>query len=255
LEILWRSGLIDSSTLVWGKSVLDEYFRLCQHTQDISRAFDSYQKLDLNETGTIRPSYAEKDRPKLSVDYNAFHQLAVRRRSVRHFLDRAVDFDLVKKAMETALLSPSACNRQAFRFLYVNDRELVDRLRRIPGGAEFPIPSLMIVVGQYSGYFDERDFKVPIIDASLAAMSFMYSLETLGLSSVCINWPALPDRNEVLQKTIQLNKDEFVILLLAIGYPDPEAKIAYAGKRNLAEMLSLIEATERNDSRDPRSRF
>ena len=159
--------------------------------------------------------------------------MAIRRRSVRYYLDKKVEPEIIKKAYEIAKYSPSACNRQSFDFLFYNQKEIVDKLSSIPGGVSgYTLPSVIVVIGNYSGYFDERDINAPIIDSSLSIMSFLFALETLGLSSVCINWPNLPDREKKIRKILALNKYDSVVMMIGVGYPDDKGKIPYSAKRN-----------------------
>jgi nitroreductase len=228
----------DNNTVAWGESVLGQYFKVCERTDKIAEAYAVYRRLNpMNGSPEWLP-YPGGNRQGLAVEYEALHRLALRRRSVRHYLPKTVELDVVMKAMEVAVLSPSACNRQAFRFLFYNDREMVRKISHIPGGfVGYEAPSIVVVVGSYRGYFDERDVNVPIIDASLAVMSFVFALVTLGLDSVCMNWPALPDRDESVRQLIHLEDDEFIIMLIGVGYADPEGKIPYSAKRNLDRIL------------------
>ncbi len=235
----------DRRLIDWSEAVLDKYFEVCTHTEKVAQAHRLYQSLDPQNRQSTWCPYPEKQRPELAVSYDAFHQLALRRRSVRYYIDRTVEFDVIRRAMEVALLSPSACNRQCFKFLFYNDQDMVNRISEIPGGVSgYRLPSIVVVVGRYRGYFDERDINAPIIDSSLAVMSFLFALETLGLSSVCINWPNLPDREKRIRRLIQLEDDEFIVVMIGVGYPDPEGKIPFSAKRDVDELVFLNEKHE-----------
>ena len=112
----------------------------------------------------------------------------------------------------------------------------------------FDAPSVVIVVGNYRSYFDERDTNTPIIDASISVMSFILALETLGLSSVCINWPCLPDKDEAIRKLIHIEDDEFVITLIVVGYADPQGKVPYSAKRDITNLVFCNERIINNQS-------
>ena len=231
-------GVADKNTIAWGEAVLNQYFKTCLHTKKVAEAYRLYQSLEPQNSQPTWHPYPEKCRPELSVEYGALYQLALRRRSVRYYLNTTVEFNVVEKAMKVAALSPSACNRQAFKFLFYNDKRIVKAISEIQEGiAGYEIPSVVVVIGSYRGYFDERDLNVPIIDSSLAVMSFLFALETLGLSSVCMNWPSLPDWDKRVRQLIHLEEDEFVIMLIGIGYPDPEGKIPYSAKREVSELI------------------
>jgi nitroreductase len=167
-----------------------------------------------------------------------------------------VEFKIIQQAMAVAALSPSACNRQAFKFLFYNEKNIVGEIIKTPGGyVGFDAPSVVIVIGSYRGYFHERDANVPIIDASLAVMAFILALETLGLSSVCVNWPCLPDQDEAIRRLIHLEEDEFITLLIVVGYAEPQGKVPYSAKRDINTLVfcneriigkpSLVDSSDR----------
>ncbi len=239
VNLLIYSYDIDRNTFFWGKSVLREYFYSCKNTMKISEAFFIYRKyIETTRLSSSFVPYSACNRPDITVQYNDLYQLARRRRSIRCYYDKKVNFDVVEQAMEIAKLSPSACNRQSFEFIFYNNQEFIKKVIEIPGGfVGYEAPGLIIVVGNYRGYFDERDMYVPFIDGSLAVMSFLFALETLGLSSVCINWPALPDRDKKIRELIKLNIDQFIIMLIAIGYAAPEGKIPYSAKLDTLNIL------------------
>ena len=71
------------------------------------------------------------------------------------------------------------------------------------------------------------------IDSSLAAMSFMYGLETVGLSSSVINWPDFEPLEAKMQKTLGLDVTDRVIMLIAVGYANPDGLVPYSQKKEL----------------------
>ncbi|RCJ25522.1 hypothetical protein A6770_27705 [Nostoc minutum NIES-26] len=243
-------GLFDANTKKWGESVLDLYFQTCQHSDKIREAYELYQtiKYETNESNCLDwIPYTSDSRPALSINYEALYQLALRRRSIRFYLKNEVDPVLIKKAMDVAALSPSACNRQSFKYLFFNEKRLVKEIAQIPGGVTgYEIPSVVVVIGSYRGYFDERDINAPLIDSSLSVMAFLFALETLGLSSVCINWPNLPDREKKMRQLIYLEPDEFIVMLIGVGYPFSEGKIPYSAKRSIENLIMVNERIIKN---------
>lgn len=242
LERLKMAGTCDENTLIWGEGVLDQYFEESHHTEKVAEAYKVY--LNIKREGRQPPwhPYPANFRPELAIGYEDLWKLAVRRRSVRHYVNKEVEFAQVQQAMVIAALSPSSCNRQSFKYLFYNDKDVVSAILKTPGGYEgFTAPSVVIVVGCYRGYFDERDANAPLVDASLSVMAFIFALETLGLSSVCINWPSLPDRDEAIRELVRLEDDEFVIMLIGVGYASPMGKVAYSAKRNIEMLISCNE--------------
>jgi nitroreductase len=146
---------------------------------------------------------------------------------------------MIDAAIEIAAQSPSACNRQPFRFVVCDDPQLVQKVAAIPmgtAGYAHNIPVFVIIIGQQRHYFDERDRHLIYIDGSLAAMSFCFALEVQGLSSCCVNWPDVPEREERMAQILNLENDERPIMCLAVGFPDPNGLVAYSQKKPLSQL-------------------
>ena len=107
-------------------------------------------------------------------------------------------------------------------------------------------PVVVVLVGQLRAYFDPRDRHLIYIDGSLAAMGFMLALETLGLSSVPINWPDVASREKKLAKLLDLEPDQRAIMFMAVGYPDPDGMVAYSHKQHLDHLRVWNDGADRD---------
>ncbi|SDM08254.1 nitroreductase family protein [Aliiruegeria lutimaris] len=103
-------------------------------------------------------------------------------------------------------------------------------------GFKHNIPVIVVVLGTLDAFYSERDRHVIYIDGSLAAMSFSYALETLGLSSCIFNWPDIEKHEKRAEKVLGLKGYERPVMFMGVGYPDPEAMVAYSQKRPLDVM-------------------
>jgi len=235
------SGTSDPDLILWSVDVLDEYFSVVDSAPPVDAARDAYRAarapFTRPEDSTRRVPYHRESAP-LPVGINELAELAHRRRSVRWFEDRPVPRNCVDRALEVALQSPSACNRQPFVFHIFDDPELVRKVSVIPMGTKGyaqNIPAIAVLVGRQRAYFNERDRHLIYIDGALAAMSFMYGLEVQGIASCPINWPEISDRETRMARLLGLATDERPVMLIAFGYPDPEGTVAFSQKKPLAE--------------------
>lgn len=238
---------IDPGELQWAHDVLAEYFvAITVPDPVVDRARQVFGEVRQIETdGSVKP-YARGSVVASTVTYDQLADLARQRRSVRWFLDKPVDRDLIDKALLVARQSPSACNRLPYEFLVFDDPALVGKVGSIPFGAAGyykQIPTLIVVKGRLDNYFSPRDRHVPYIDASLASMAFMFALETLGLSSSVINWPDFEPLERKMAKTLGLAPHERIIMLMAVGYADPSGLVAFSQKKDL-EVLRAFNPLE-----------
>lgn len=185
----------------------------------------------------MRPHYGPTSaifRCHPAFDYEDLLELATRRRSVRWFRDEPVPREAIRKAVDVASLSPSACNRQPFEFRVFDDPELVERVGALPAGTKgfaHNFPAIIVLVGELRNYYGERDRHLIYIDASLAAMSFVFAAETLGLSTCCINWPDIEEYEQEADNVLGLEPDQRPVMFIAVGYPDPDGMVAYSQKK------------------------
>lgn len=228
-----------SAEMQWFHSVLLEYFSVVKSDAVIDKARCLFEQQQALSDGSMIP-YC-RDLNKGQMGYDDFMALCMRRRSVRWFKQEPVPRDLIDNAILAAAQSPSACNRQPFRFHIIDEPELLQKVASVPGGTigfHHNFPAFIAVIGQLRAYFHERDRHVIYIDASLASMSFLFALETQGLSSCIINWPDVEEREVRMSKLLNLEADERVIMLIALGWPDEQEKVPFSHKKSLDVLRS-----------------
>ena len=226
--------------LQWARDVLQEYFDVVTDTPVVSRArlvFTAEEATALpgeDRQGPFSKPYTRAQCPEPGMSFDELKRLFIRRRSVRWNLQEPVPAELVNKAIEAAALAPSACNRQPFRFIVSTEPEWASRIAACAGGtAGFSqqLPAIIVVVGDLSAYRWERDRHLIYVDSALASMQLMLAAETLGLATCPINWPDVDLAEHKIKQLIELPAHERIIMLIAIGYGDPEGGIAFSQKK------------------------
>ncbi len=235
------SAVADSKQVKWFTDVLDQYFSIVESHPIVDREkkrYEQFREQNRFEESVESPStpYARNWDSFSQISFEEFFKLNRQRRSVRWFLDKPVPRKLIDKAISSAIQAPSACNRQPFTFRVLDDPNLVSKAVDLPMGTKgyaHSIQTFIVVVGHLDAYFDERDRHLIYIDASLANMSLMLALETLGLSSCPINWPDIEEREIKMSKFLNLREYDRPIMCIGVGYPNPEGKVPYSEKRSL----------------------
>jgi len=226
--------------LRWATDVLDEYFSVVGDTPPIRKARKEYaQAAGKREPGSNAEARAFKpyslaECPETDISFDQLATLFLRRRSVRWYKQQLVPSDLIQQAINAAALAPSACNRQPYRFIVADDPDHATKIAECAGGTAGyaqQIPAILVVVGDLSAYPKERDRHLIYIDASLASMQLILAAETLGLSTCLINWPDVDSAERKLQRILGLPEYERVVMLISIGYADPDGGIPYSQKK------------------------
>jgi nitroreductase len=241
-----QNGQLDIGEAKWATDVLGEYFSVVEGTPIIDAARQEFEQSRASflpatevddEFGIGREDfipYAHDNLPENDISFDQLRKLFVRRRSVRWYQDKKVPRELVEKAVASASLAPSACNRQPYRFHYCDRPGKIAKIAGSAGGANGfadNLPAIIAIVGDLSSYPKERDRHLIYVDGSLAAMQLMLALQTLGLASCSINWPDARKNELRIRKVIDLKDYERVVMLMAVGYADDAGGIPYSQKK------------------------
>lgn len=244
----------DPGELKWATDVLNRYFEATKNSADtrVVSARESWFSIYDDETWEAENESADAcdlgpfEQPGLDNAEGCFEGLSTiahHRRSVRWFSDVPVPRGLVERAAAVGLTAPSACNRQSFRLLVIDDEDLRKHVSAVPmgtAGFAHQIPALGVIIGQHRGYEHERDRHAIYVDGGLFATGFVLALEGLGLNSCCINWPELRSKNEQIANLIELDPDERVVMLIAIGYGIPDQLVPRSHKRSVKAVVQWV---------------
>lgn len=238
----------------WSLDVLREYFDATSES-DVPAIVRARRTFLAHAAANAPHEGRSPSSPKTNadtVDIAKLEMLAKTRQSVRWFTSTEVPRDVVDRAIAVGVESPTACNRQPYRFYLYDDPALVERVASIPMGTAGYVRGLRaiaVLVGDMSAFADDRDRHLIYVDGCLAAMGFIYGLESQGVASCCINWPDLPDRDRAMARALGLQPWERVIMLIAYGYPDESGLAPYSQKKSLDAVRSYnVSAVSTPDS-------
>lgn len=232
----------DKNMFSYACQVLNIYFDQQEKNDEvILKEFYRFQKINNDSPAADMVPYLYQSLQKSDISFDSYAILSKRRRSVRYFLDKKVDKTDIEKAVSVALYAPSACNRQSFRIVVVDDAQLLQKVSTIPMGTSTyasQIPVMAFIIGDLAAYPEERDRHLIYIDGSLWAMSFAFALETLGLSSCMINWPDISHKERLLRNNLNFTETERCIMCFAIGYADPSGGIPFSNKSPVSDFIT-----------------
>lgn len=150
-----------------------------------------------------------------------FHNLLIRRRSIRKFTDELLSPEETQFILQAALLSPTSKNSRSWEFVVVEDKEVLTALSRCkPGSAALVADASLVVV--VAG--NPLDSDVWVEDASIAAINMQLQAEDLGIGSC---WVQV--RNRDFSET--LTSGEYINELLHIPMPLQVVCIIAFGKK------------------------
>lgn len=188
--------------------------------------------------GAHRPSY----------DAELFGEFFASRRSVRNFDgQRPVEMATVWKAVKLALNTPSVCNRQAGRVHIFSDPVAIREILALQNGNRgfSDAIQMLAIVTVECGLFEgpgERNQRW--IDGGLFAMTLVWALHAVGLSTCMLNWSQTHAATRELRRVACLPTDQNVVALAAIGHATEGYRVARSERRRPEEVCVVHGAAE-----------
>lgn len=168
-----------------------------------------------------------KEKNNRLSDMESFHDLLVRRHSIRRFTDEPVDADHVRLILEAGLMAPSSKRSMPWEFLVVEDKE---KLQQMSGCREIGTVALKSCPLAIFVMADPEKSEAWVEDASVAAILMQLQAEDLGLGSCWVNirgrFTSDPEitSQDYLREIVDIPGNLMVQCIIAIGHKDEERK-------------------------------
>ena len=166
----------------------------------------------------------------MNTNETPFALLASKRQSDRKYKDIPVEKEKILRCLETARLSPSACNSQPWHFVVVDDEMLVQDMAKnvVSVGMNSFAPQAKVWVAvvlekmNFTATIGSviKDKEYSLLDVGIAVNQFCLQATELGLGTCIIGWF---DEKKV-KKLLQINSRKRVPVLISVGYPDSDTR-------------------------------
>lgn len=169
------------------------------------------------------------------------YELIQKRQSDRKYDSRRVDRDMVIKCLEAARLAPSACNSQPWKFVVVDEPELLKEMASAAAGMGMnkfaaQAPVIVAVVLEKMNFTASigsviKDKEYSLLDVGIAVEHFCLQATELGLGTCILGWF---DEKKV-KKLLGIGNRR-VPLLITLGYAAGEHR--QKSRKSLEEISS-----------------
>lgn len=149
------------------------------------------------------------------------------RRSIRAFLDKPVDKELVQAAVDCGRLAASACNEQPWEFVAVTDATMRRKIADTTDHGKFiaDAPVCIAVFCKNAKYYLE--------DGSAATQNILVAVRACGLGACWVAGDKKP-YVESIRKLLGVPDTHRLVSLVAVGHP---ASVPSPTKRALEDVL------------------
>lgn len=186
--------------------------------KDLKTRVNNLKIQDEDDLGGVKHVTKEEILASVNLD---FHTFSKNRYSIREFSKEDVDINLIYKAIEIAIKTPSACNRQPWKVKIVKDSEqkkIICMNQNGNKGFGHNINTFLIVTSDNNSYIGARERNQPFIDGGMFAMSLIYALHYVGLAT-CPLSAALSIKQETNLRThLKINDSEVFTLIIGVGH-------------------------------------
>jgi nitroreductase len=139
------------------------------------------------------------------------------RSSVRAYKATDVEEDKLKKILEAVRLSPSASNRQEWRFIVVRNKETKKKLAKAAFGQSFigEAPVVIVACGTDSKAIMACGQPAYTVDVSIACAFMILQAYELGLGTCWIG----AFKEDETKKILSIPEQVRVVAVIPLGYP------------------------------------
>lgn len=140
----------------------------------------------------------------------------ITRRSIRAYQDTPIEDEKLLKVLEAGRLSPSAMNRQEWKFIVVKDKEIRKKLEKAAQGQKFVSQAPVIIIACATA---ERIMlcgqAASTVDSSIALTSMILAAWEMGLGTCWLG----NFNSEEVKEILSIPEDVKVIAMTPLGYP------------------------------------
>lgn len=164
-----------------------------------------------------------------------FSRVSTRQFNAGNFIDN----EQLSSIVQTAIKTPSVCNRQHWKAHIVSGDLKGQILALQNGNAGFgaDAPQVAIITSSLKAFYMPTERVQGYTDGGMFAMSFLLSCHAHGVSTCALNWASSLTQDKKLRKLGVIKEDEVVIMLVALGYAADNAIAANSPRINSKEVL------------------
>lgn len=158
------------------------------------------------------------------------------RRSIRKYLNKAVEDEKIIQLVESARLAPSGSNTQPWHFIIIKSELIKQKLAKVSHNQQWMIsaPVFIVCVADIRCRIAENvdilikedspqeELKQIIRDTSISISYMLLEANSLGLGTCWVGWFI----QEEIRPILNIPSDKYVVGIITLGYADeaPEAR-------------------------------
>ena len=173
-------------------------------------------------------------------------ELIRKRQSVRRYIDRPVEREKIERCLEAAMLAPSACNAQPWKFILVDEPALAKKVAWETWSTMINFnkfveeaPVLVVITIEKSPIVPKlgkaiNNMDYPYIDIGIAAEHFCLQATEEGLGTCMLGW----FNEKPIQKLLNIPRKRKIGLVISVGYEPEGYKVRQKIRKDREKVVS-----------------
>ncbi len=145
----------------------------------------------------------------------------LKRRSIRKYSPEPVNKSDVELLLTAAMYAPSARNEQPWHFVVIDDRDLLERIRRVHPYASMLSGAALAILVCGDEHLELSKGYWPV-DCSAATQNILLAAHALGLGAVWLGVYPRQERQSAIRGIFSLPVHIHPFALISIGHPAEE---------------------------------
>ncbi len=170
------------------------------------------------------------------IDYDKFISS---RRSIRNFAAKELKAIDIKKAVEMAIKTPTACNRQMCKIYYIkteSGKRIIEKYAQGLGLFDLSNANYFVITFDISANYMVGERNQGWFNAGLVTMNFINALHSLGIGSCPIQFGNSISEEIEFKKLLKIPDSEKIGIIITAGYYDDISRIPYSSRKPVDEI-------------------
>lgn len=216
--------------------------------------FEKHEWTSLNEYKRVKEFVEKRDNIGIltgskeyygsSIDRSeAFFEVISTRHSVRSFKTEKINNLDIDFAIKCFLETPTACNRQMCRVLYIEKKEIKELLDKViiglPGFDKNTI-QYFIVTYDLAAFAYSGERYQGLLNVGLCTTNFVNGLHSKGIGSCCLQWSNKYSEDKKVRETLGLRDSERIGVVIASGYYNSKTTIPCSARKTKKDVFMVV---------------
>lgn len=177
-------------------------------------------------------------------------EIILKRRSIRKYNGQIVDRSIIDQIITAGMWAPTACNKQEYRFIYLQSRDVIQKLADL-GTAHFVKDCRQAILVLYDNRIDNLEYRDDILSAAAVIQNMLLQASELNVATC---WVCNLPSKAALRKLLDIPGSYDPIGLITLGYADNAPK-PMPRKHTLEEVVFTDKFDRTRDISEQKSGF